>query len=81
MIYHLSHKYKAWLFQDFNLFKDSRIHAPLGIDKELSRNEKNIKLHYENSADYLKFPPFWKILEQSSLGTLSKLYNNLKKII
>lgn len=81
MIYHLSHEFDAWWFQNFNIFSDSRALTKtlFGIEEEISRSkEKTIKEHFKKHSDDKRFPPAWKTLEQTSLGTLSKLYGNLK---
>lgn len=84
MIYYLSHEFDAWWFQNFDLFIDSRaLVKTLGkIEEEISRSkEQTIKKHLKKHKDDKRFPPAWKTLEQTSLGTLSKLYGNLKNKI
>lgn len=81
MIYHLSHEFDAWWFQNFDIFNDSRALTKtlFGIEEEISRTkEKTIKEHFKKHKDDHRFPPSWKTLEQTSFGTLSKLYGNLK---
>lgn len=81
MIYYLSHEFNAWWFQNFEIFVDSRalVKTLSNIEEEISRTkEKTIKNHFKKHKDDKRFPPSWKTLEQTSLGTLSKLYGNLK---
>lgn len=84
MIYHLSLDFGPWWFQNFDIFIDSRALTKtlFNIEEEISRTkEKTIKDHFKKHKDDLRFPPAWKTLEQTSFGTLSKLYGNLKNTI
>lgn len=84
LIYHLSHEYDAWWFQNFELFTDSLALTKTlaNIEEEISRTkEKYIKEHFKKHKDDQRFPPAWKTLEQTSFGSLSKLYGNLKNTI
>nr|WP_315163580.1 Abi family protein [uncultured Flavobacterium sp.] len=84
LIYHLSHEYDPWWFQNFNLFVDSKelVKTLSNLEFELARTkEKTIKNHFKKYKDDLRFPPSWKTLEQTSFGSLSKLYGNLKNTI
>lgn len=84
LIYHLSQEYNPWWFQDFNLFTDSKelVKTLASLEGELTRTkETTIKNHFKNHKDDLRFPPSWKSLEQTSFGSLSKLYGNLKNTI
>lgn len=84
LIYHLSLEFDPWWFQNFNLFTDSRalVKTLAHIEEELERTkEQYIKSHFKKHKDDLRFPPSWKSLEQTSFGTLSKLYGNLKNTI
>jgi len=78
LIYHLSHEFDPWWFQNFDLFTDS-----LALTKTLSGLGKEITLknHFKNYKEDGRFPPAWKTLEHTSFGTLSKLYGNLKNPI
>ena len=81
MIFHLSHEFDAWWFQDFGIFNDSLALTKTlaSIEEEVSRTkEKYIKEHFKKHKDDQRFPPAWKTLEQTSFGSLSKLYGNLK---
>jgi abortive infection bacteriophage resistance protein len=84
LIYHLSQEYNPWWFQDFDLFTDSKelVKTLASLEGELARTkEMTIKNHFKDHKDDLRFPPSWKSLEQTSFGSLSKLYGNLKNTI
>lgn len=84
LIYHLSHEYGPWWFQNFELFTDNLalVKTLANIEEEISRTkEKYIKDHFKKHKDDQRFPPAWKTLEQTSFGSLSKLYGNLKNNI
>lgn len=84
LIYHLSHEYVPWWFQNFDLFIDSRelVKTLANLEEELNRSkEVTIKNHFKNHKADLRFPPSWKSLEQTSFDSLSKLYGNLKNTI
>lgn len=84
MIYHLSHEFDPWWFQNFQLFQDSRalVRTLSNLEEEISRSKDiTIKSHFKKHKDDLRFPPAWKSLEQTSFGALSKLYGNLKSSV
>lgn len=84
LIYHLSHEFDPWWFQNFEIFSDSLALTKTlaNIEEEISRTkEKYIKEYFKKHKDDQRFPPAWKTLEQTSFGTLSKLYGNLKNTI
>lgn len=84
LIYHLSQEYNPWWFQDFDLFTDSKelVKTLASLEGELTRTkDTTIKNHFKNHKDDLRFPPSWKSLEQTSFGSLSKLYGNLKNTV
>lgn len=84
LIYHLSHEFDPWWFQNFELFTDSKalVKTLSSLEEELERTKEiTIKNHYKKHKDDLRFPPAWKSLEQTSFGSLSKLYGNLKNNI
>ena len=86
LIYHLSHEFNPWWFQNFDLFQDSKelVKTLANLTDELERSrakEPSIKNHFNKHKDDLRFPPSWKSLEQTSFGSLSKLYGNLKNTI
>lgn len=84
LIYHLSHEFDPWWFQNFQLFQDSLalVKTLSHLQEELERTkEPTIKNHNSKHKDDKRFPPSWKSLEQTSFGSLSKLYGNLKNNI
>jgi len=84
LIYHLSLEYDPWWFQNFNLFIDSMalVKTLSSLEEELTRSKDSfIKNHFSKHKDDKRFPPAWKSLEQTSLGSLSKLYGNLKNTV
>jgi abortive infection bacteriophage resistance protein len=84
LIYHLSHEFDPWWFQNFDLFDDSiaLVKTLSSLEQELERTkEPSIKKHKNKHKDDKRFPPAWKSLEQTSFGSLSKLYGNLKNNI
>ncbi len=84
LIYHLSHEFDAWWFQNTALFTDTSalIKTLSSIDEEVERSKDAfIKEHKRKHKDDLRFPPAWKTLELTSFGSLSKLYGNLKNTV
>lgn len=84
LIYHLSHEYDPWWFQNFDIFTDSRalVNTLTNLEEEITRTKDvTIKNHFKKHKDDLRFPPAWKSLEQTSFGALSKLYGNLKNTV
>lgn len=84
MIYHLSHEFDAWWFQNTELFSDTLalVETLAAMQEEISRSKDTfIKEHKKKYHDDLRFPPSWKTLELTSFGGLSKLYGNLKNTI
>lgn len=79
LIYHLSLSYGAYWYLKPALFQDpTRYLAFLGkINLDVSNSsEEFIVKHFDNHPD--EMPESWKSLEVITLGTLSKLYSNLK---
>lgn len=84
LIYHLSHEFDPWWFQDTSLFNDTSelIKTLSSFDEEIERSKDTfVKEHKKKHKDDLRFPPSWKTLELTSFGSLSKLYGNLKNTI
>lgn len=84
LIYHLSHEIDPWWFQNFDIFINSKelVKTLANLEVELTRSkEQTIINHFKNHKDDLRFPPAWKSLEQTSFGSLSKLYGNLKNTV
>ena len=81
LIYHLSHEFDAWWFQNTTLFTDTQalVQTLASMQEEIDRSKDTfIKEHKKKYKDDLRFPPSWKTLELTSFGALSKLYGNLK---
>ena len=49
------------------------------IESEVNRSNEDFIKHYQDKYDNPQLPPAWMTLEVLSLGTLSKMYNLLKK--
>ena len=84
LIYHLSHEYDPWWFQNDQLFADTQslVKTLSTIQEEVERSKETfIKEHNKKYREDKRFPPAWKTLELTSLGSLSKLYGNLKNTI
>ncbi len=80
IIYQYSIKYGGNWYEDKKIFrnpvyfnKDLKL-----IDKELKRSNEVFIKHYKNTYSNPKRPPAWMIMEITSLGLLSKIYENLK---
>ncbi|TFB28189.1 Abi family protein [Pedobacter alluvionis] len=84
LIYHLSHEFDPWWFQNIAIFQDSGalIETLANLKEEIERSKDIfIKEHKKRYKEDLRFPPAWKSLEMTSFGSLSKLYGNLKNTI
>ena len=84
LIYHLSHEFDPWWFQNTSLFINTSelVQTLASMDEEVVRSKDAfIKEHKKKHKDDLRFPPAWKTLELTSFGSLSKLYGNLKNNI
>lgn len=84
LIYHLSHEFGPWWFQETSLFQDTQafVKTLSTLQEEIERSKDQfIKEHNKKYKDDLRFPPVWKSLELTSFGALSKLYGNLKNDI
>jgi abortive infection bacteriophage resistance protein len=79
MIYILSHAHGAFWFTDINLFSDHSKFSSTNskLDQEYQRSKEEFILAFKRNYND-RLPPSWMILEISSFGTLSNLYQNLK---
>lgn len=79
LIYHLSLGYGAHWYAKPTIFQDQKRFASylekIKLDMSNSSEEFIVK-HFENHSSEL--PESWKALEVLTLGTISKLYSNLK---
>lgn len=84
LIYHLSHEFDPWWFQNFDVFQNAPdlVKTLSTLEGEIDRSKDTfIKDHKKKHKDDGRFPPAWKSLEQTSFGALSKLYGNLKNTV
>jgi abortive infection bacteriophage resistance protein len=84
LIYHLSHEYDPWWFEERKLFNDTQslTQTLYKIQEEVERSKDIfIKEHKKKYQEDKRFPPAWKTLEMTSFGSLSRLYGNLKNDI
>jgi len=84
LIYYLSHEFDPWWFQNTSIFQNTGalIDTLSSIQEEIERSKDIfIREHKRKYKDDLRFQPAWKTLELTSLGSLSKLYGNLKNDI
>ncbi len=84
LIYHLSHEFDPWWFENTSLFNDSQalIKTLFTMQEEVERSKETfMKTHKKKYKNDGRFPPAWKTLELTSFGALSKLYGNLKNTI
>jgi abortive infection bacteriophage resistance protein len=81
MIYHLSLKYKSHWHEDVKLVQNT---AAWSVNlKRIKRDtrkssETYLRAHYKRYKKDTRTPPSWKALEIVTVGTLSKMYANLK---
>lgn len=81
LIYHLSHEFDPWWFQNTEIFENTKalVQTLDKIREETDRSkDRFIKEHKKKYKNDKRFPPAWKTLELTSFGALSKLYGNLK---
>lgn len=81
MVYHLSHEFDPWWFQNPSIFIDTiaLVETLTSVKEEVERSKDQfIKEHKKKYKEDMRFPPAWKTLELASFGSLSKLYGNLK---
>ncbi len=70
LIYHLSHEFDPWWFQNTNLFINTSelIKTLCSIEEEVERSKDIfIKEHKRKHKDDLRLPPSWKTLELTSV--------------
>ena len=82
LIYVMSLNHSPWWFEDAALFTSAEDHAEAlaSIDGELARsNEEFIVDHQARYGTDTRRPPAWKTLEIVTLGTLSRLYGNIRR--
>lgn len=78
LIYHLSLQYGACWYIEQSIFTDKIQHKEFlsKLNREMrSSSEEFMKSHYKNHKN--DYPEAWKVLEVVTLGTLSRIYDNL----
>jgi abortive infection bacteriophage resistance protein len=80
IIYHFSLSFGNLWFQNKSLFISEDVFREClkNFDDELKRTKEHFIEHYNKKYGNPKLPPAWMMLEIVSIGTLSKLYRNLK---
>lgn len=83
IIYHFAMEYGSHWQNKPNLYRDKkRYHQQaLKIKKEIDRSEEVFIKHYCSRYKNPGGPPSWVCLEVVSIGTLSKLFQNLKNVM
>lgn len=81
IIYHLSLEYGSHWQLEPSIFRNSILFANhlSSLQKEIDRSNETFIHHYQNKYTNPAEPPCWMSLEVSSLGLLSKIFQNLKK--
>ena len=66
---------------DQNLYKDHvKFIMPLAsLQKEINRSKETFIVHYKNKYSNPSEPPCWMSLEVTSIGLLSRIFQNLKR--
>lgn len=79
IIYQYSMTKGGHWYEDVALFRDARLFQSdlLHLDKELNRSQEEFIKHYKQKYISPVRPPAWMALEVSTIGTLSKMYDNL----
>lgn len=81
IIYQFSMAHGAWWFENTNLFRDHNAFERClqDIDREVDRSHEVFIRHYKREYTSPARPPAWMSMEVTSMGTLSKTYQNLKR--
>lgn len=77
----VTHKAPHW-YLDNNFFRDQRKHTDLlyDIGKMVDRSKELFIKHYQKNYTNPILPPIWMTVELLSMGTISKLYDNLSNV-
>jgi len=80
IIYHYSLSYGSNWYEDQSLYRNNYYFTRdlALIDKELIRSNEVFIKHYKTTYSSPQRPPAWMSLEITSLGLLSKVYENLR---
>lgn len=81
IIYHYSLAYGSFWHLKPELYRDTMRFANQldSLQKEVDRSNETFIDHYKNKYTSPSEPPCWMSLEVSSMGLLSKIFQNLKK--
>ena len=79
IIYQYAMAHGSHWYENPSLYRSiNRFNSDLAtLDKELSRSQEQFIKHYQAKYTHPQRPPSWMALEVMSLGTLSKIYENL----
>lgn len=79
IIYQYSIKKGGQWYEDVSLFRVARLfQSDLSrLDKEINRSQEEFIRHYKSKYTSPIRPPAWMALEVCTIGTLSKMYDNL----
>lgn len=80
IIYQFAVAYGSHWFENPTLYKDPKLlrRDLSSLDKEISRSSETFIHHYQNKYTNPLRPPSWMSLEVTTMGLLSKLFENLK---
>ena len=80
MIRIFAERYGGFWFMEPGLAENEKLYiVNLGnLQEELNRSEDEYILEHARKYDTPSMPPVWKTMEVASMGTLSKLYSNMK---
>lgn len=80
IIYEFAIAYGSHWFEDPTLYKNTNLlrNDLRGLDKEIQRSSEAFIHHYQHKYTNPLRPPSWMSLEVTTMGLLSKLFENLK---
>jgi len=80
IIYEFSLSYGSHWYEDEKLYRNSHFFQKNleSIRKEIDRSNERFIEHYKKKYSEPEYPPSWMSIEVISIGSLSKLYSNLK---
>ena len=80
LCYYMCESFGSHWYQDANLFRNQGQHRILlsMIDRDLGRSSELFINHYRNTYISPLRPPAWMIVELFTIGTVSKLFQNIK---
>jgi abortive infection bacteriophage resistance protein len=80
IIYEFSLSYGSHWYEDENLYRNRNFFEKnlISIRKEINHSNEIFIDHYKKKYSEPEYPPSWMSIEVISIGSLSKLYSNLK---